>query len=277
MAKLWDEVDDGYEVHKPLPQAPKPVELWPVAAYGRLEKEYREPYTAWKTTPSPQTRGALLRAVQPTIDQQLRLHIGQHKSPVLQGRAKLLASQALDNYDPKLASLRSHLGTQLKRLRREIHKQQIVRVPELLMQESRTLADAAQDFLDEHGREPSAEELADMTGVSLKRIARARAITAPVAQSQFFSGGEIGDEDDAEDSLAVENPDLWRDYAELLYVSSPGRDQVILEHTLGLHGARKLSNQALAKKLGVSPGAVSQRKAKLQAQLQQAQAAGLLS
>jgi DNA-binding NarL/FixJ family response regulator len=42
---------------------------------------------------------------------------------------------------------------------------------------------------------------------------------------------------------------------------------VILEHALGLHGKPVLQNQQIAKKLRLSPGAVSQRKAKIQAKL----------
>jgi DNA-binding NarL/FixJ family response regulator len=44
-----------------------------------------------------------------------------------------------------------------------------------------------------------------------------------------------------------------------------------MEHTLGLHGKKVLSNQEIARKLRLTPGAVSQRKATIQQLLNQEQ------
>jgi len=40
-----------------------------------------------------------------------------------------------------------------------------------------------------------------------------------------------------------------------------------MEHTLGMHGKRVLSNQDVARKLKLSPGAISQRKARIQSKM----------
>jgi DNA-binding NarL/FixJ family response regulator len=37
-----------------------------------------------------------------------------------------------------------------------------------------------------------------------------------------------------------------------------------MEHTLGMNNKKVLSNQEIARKLGLSPGAISQRKARIQ-------------
>ena len=53
-------------------------------------------------------------------------------------------------------------------------------------------------------------------------------------------------------------------WVELVYSDLDETDQLILAHTLGLRGREVLQNQQLAKKLGISPGAVSQRKQRIQ-------------
>jgi hypothetical protein len=42
-----------------------------------------------------------------------------------------------------------------------------------------------------------------------------------------------------------------------------------MEHTLGMNGRRALNNTDLARKLGKSPGAISQAKARIQTMLDQ--------
>jgi len=62
--------------------------------------------------------------------------------------------------------------------------------------------------------------------------------------------------------------DAW---VQIVYDELPSLDQKIMELSLGLHGRKPLSNLEIAKKLGRSPGAISQRKAKIQELLDQEQ------
>jgi len=48
-------------------------------------------------------------------------------------------------------------------------------------------------------------------------------------------------------------------------------NQKIMEWTFGLYGSPQLSNQAIAQRLKLSPGAISQRKANIQRILDQEQ------
>jgi DNA-directed RNA polymerase specialized sigma subunit len=57
--------------------------------------------------------------------------------------------------------------------------------------------------------------------------------------------------------------------AEMLHEELPERDQKILEWSLGLHGSNPISNLEISSRLGVTPGAVSQRKAILQRRLEE--------
>ena len=63
--------------------------------------------------------------------------------------------------------------------------------------------------------------------------------------------------------LAVDGNRQWV----FLSTGERGADQKIMELSLGMRGHKPLSNLEIAKKLGRSPGALSQRKAKIQAMI----------
>jgi hypothetical protein len=60
---------------------------------------------------------------------------------------------------------------------------------------------------------------------------------------------------------------MQESWHEFVYHDLDPIDQVILEHSLGLHGKQVLPNQDIARKLKLSPGAISQRKVRIQDQL----------
>ena len=53
------------------------------------------------------------------------------------------------------------------------------------------------------------------------------------------------------------------DYLEYVYASSGPIEQKIIEWSSGLHGKQRLSNNEIARRLGISPAAVSQRRNKI--------------
>jgi hypothetical protein len=103
-------------------------------------------------------------------------------------------------------------------------------------------------------------EIADKTGISVKRINYVSKFRYPMSQGSF-SG--MGEEENEMFSPAVEQgpSNTW---FEFVYSDLDPTNQKIMEWTLGLHGQKPLSNQAIARKLRMTPGAVSQRKAKIQ-------------
>jgi len=113
---------------------------------------------------------------------------------------------------------------------------------------------------DELGRSPSYEEIADRSGIDIKRLQRIRAMKMPTVGESAQEGDE-GSQMYAEDQ-AVEGPeDLWQ---KTVYHSLSPTDQVVFQHTTGLYGAKILPNAIIASRLRISPGAVSQRKARIQ-------------
>ena len=236
-----------------------------MAMDGRLEPEYHDDFHAWKTAPSPQTTTKLLATVKPSIDKAISAHVGQD-NPLLRSRAKTMSLTAMQSYDPTRARIGTHLMNQLQGLKRvNRQQQQIISVPERIALESHHLREGENELRDRLGRDPSSVELADHTGISLRRLAHVRKYRPAVAEGFFSQMG--GDDEDGGFAPAVDQQSPTDHWTELVYGDLDSSSQLILEHTLGLHGKPVLQNQALAAKLGISPGAVSQRKLLLQRKL----------
>ena len=68
------------------------------------------------------------------------------------------------------------------------------------------------------------------------------------------------------------DPTGWHEF---VYNDLNEVDKAIMEYTLGLHGIKQLPTTEIAKKLNISPGAVSQRAQRIQAKLNQREELGL--
>lgn len=229
-----------------------------------LEPEFAPHYNAWKSDPHPANTGNLLGAVQPVLNSALRTYVGPKPSPIMQSKAKLMAIDAMDRYDPTRAKLRTHLMSQLQGLRRLNAKEsQILSIPEQVALDQQHLRDSENQLRDELGRDPSDSELADHVKLSPKRLGYLRKAHNVYAQGTIESQRS---DDGGEDvyAPAVSNDGAPNAYHEFVYNDLGPIDQKIMEHSLGLHRRPVLQNQEIARRLGLSPGAVSQRKAKIQ-------------
>jgi DNA-directed RNA polymerase specialized sigma subunit len=226
-----------------------------------LEEEFHAPYHVWKADPSPRNASALLQAVDPVISSALRTYGGTSPSPVLRSHAKLLVLDAAGRYDPSRAKLRTHLMTNLQGLRRVHARQtQIIGVPERVGLDLHRLHLAERDLSDKLGRDPSDAELAEHTGLSMKRLGHVRQARPGYAEGQIAARGPEG-EPAFDPAVVGADDEAW---VRFVHHDLHPADQLILEHTLGLNNKRKLSKQQIAKKLRLSPGAISQRAAKIQ-------------
>jgi len=231
---------------------------------GQLEKPYTDVYTAWKDNPDQTTRGELLRAVDPIIGTALHSY-APTGGPNAKSQAKLLAMKAFDTYDPEKGTLKTHLLSQLRGLQRiQGQSQQIIGIPERVVLDRQQLADTEKEMREELGRDPSDAEIAGRTGLSLKRIGYIR------QAKPGTNTGSMVDETGAPfvPPSTVPGEDMpgtvWR---ELVYHDLGPVDQAIVDYTFGQHGAPVLETREIAKRLGITPGAVSQRKTKIQAML----------
>lgn len=227
-----------------------------------LEPDLASDFDAWKRNPNPASTGNMIRRLQPTIDRAMSAHIGQG-SPLLKSHARKMTIQALGTYDATKAGLKTHLMNQLQGLRRVARQQsQIIKVPERVSLDQGRLVEAENALRDMLGRDPTSDELADHTSLSLKRIKHVRSFKPAIAEGTLEGYAEQQDEPGGFTPATVQTgPDPW---LELVYYDLDPINKKIMEWTLGLHGTKPLSNQRIAAKLGVSPGAISLRKATIQ-------------
>jgi len=228
-----------------------------------LEQEYKDAYENWTQDDTPEGNAAILSAVDPIIHKGVSMY-GSGQSPLLRSRARKLTLQGLHNYDRKRSRLQSHLLNQMQGLRR-ISRQQhdIINVPERVLSDSHKLHQYTQELQDKLGREPSDSELSNKAGVSTKRIKYVREWQPGLTMGQLSA---VDPEFSPGARSLEQNHDAW---LEVVYDDLPPIDQKIMEWSLGLHGREKLSNKEIATKLLRSPGAISQRKAKIQQLLRQ--------
>ena len=122
--------------------------------------------------------------------------------------------------------------------------------------ELQRLMDISNRFEDDHGREPSVGELADMTGLNTRRIEKLLNGNTVINDTSSLS-------EESQESTFTQKDVTDEDYFEYVYSSVGPIDQKIMEWTSGMHGKPQLSNGMIASKLGISAAAVSQRKNKL--------------
>lgn len=231
-----------------------------------LEPEYQAPYAAWKAAPGPKTMGALLEAVKSVREAGLRTN-APNSSPTMKTHAKLNNAEAIAKYDPMRGKLKTHLMYHMQGLHRaNAQENQIIRLPERVGIDSYHLRQHEADLRDELGRSPSMAELSDRSGLSSRRIQHIRKAQPGMPEGMLATQGEAGDEQPSA-GPAVQQSDSDRIWHEFVYNDLQPTDQVIMEHTLGLYGHPVLPKKEIARKLNISPGAVTQRAAKIQAQL----------
>ena len=233
---------------------------------NKIESAYQPAYTAWSENPNPTTTSDLLKQINPVIDSAMKTFGGAAaQSPTLRSHARRISMESFNTYDPAKGPLKTHLMANLQGLRRKSQQeQQIISIPEQVALDLYQTEEAGKELEDKLGRTPSDEELADFTGVSLKRLGYIRQARRPVAEGTIMqSTGDAGMYMPAV-KAPQESSAAW---VELIYSDLNKTDQYILERSMGLHGHQPQSQGQIAKALRLSPGAVSQRQQRIQAQL----------
>ena len=226
-----------------------------------IEDDLVEPYEAWSKDPTPENSQTLLRAVEPSIRSAVKAHVGDD-NPLVMGRAKIIALNAMKNYNPKGARISTYLSRQLQGIKRHNRNQLSgVRVPENVQLQRAKIQEEANQFEIEYGREPTYDELSRQLHMPIKKVQRIMSANTGLSESQIQdANGDVyqpGVNSQAEDSISVN----------LLYEDESEINKLIMEYTLGMYGQPVLKNQDIARKLGISPGAVSQRKKLIQERL----------
>lgn len=222
-----------------------------------------EAYAVWRQKPEPTTMRSLLHAADTVIGRAITQYAGGDKA--MRARAKRLAIEAFRSYDPKhKTQLKTHLMIRLKPLQREYTKRTSpLAVPERVQLDQLRMRNAEQSLTEMYGREPSDDELAEYMGLSKRRIAHVRSYTKGVlSESQMRnSEGEL----QLPASEHVTASDIWVEY---VHHDLDPVDKKIMEWKTGYGGHDVLSTNEIAKRLKISPSAVSQRAAKIARKLE---------
>jgi len=230
-----------------------------------LEEEHRPAFEAWQADQTPAGNAAFLKHIDPIVQKGVKMY--GDGSPLTSSQARLMALNAVRKYDPTRSRLQSHMLNQMQGLRRVARKQQeVLRVPERVLLENQRLQQYSQEVQDEIGREPTDAELSDRLGISLQRLTKIRQYQPGMSSGQAESADPMQGQPASYIPGQQEAENYW---VQIVYQDLGALDQKIMELTLGLNGHKKLSNQEVAKKLNRSPGAITQRKMRIQRLLDQ--------
>jgi len=257
MENLFDKLTSKLPKATPdeLEMLDEDIVVAPIEKYKK--KSMKDMVLDWQKDRNPEKTSLLLKKLRPTINSALTSFApGMEKS--LQIKATKLALDAAGTYDPSYGTDPStHVFHTLKRLYRYGAKRNnIMPVSERGYAETKYIKALMAEFEDAKGREPSAMELADRSGFSVKKInkilganrIRNDSSTINPDTHQSYVGASDLDDDD---------------YFEYVYASVGPIDQKIMEWSSGKHGRPVLANQEIAQRLHVTPAAISQRRAKL--------------
>jgi DNA-directed RNA polymerase specialized sigma subunit len=237
-----------------------------------VSQDFDTLYPQWKANQSPETNTRMLQVIQPIVDTAVSSYGGKATSPNLKSRARLMALKALSTYDPQRGNVKTHLLSQLQSLRRlSAQEQNIISIPEQVGLDYRRLAESENELRDNLGRDVLDDELADHTGLSVRRIRKVRAFNQPVSEGMTTARSSTS-EDAANTDIASSLPgatntaDAWMNF---VYDDLSPTDKLIMDMSLGRNGRRATSTQDIARRLNITPGAVSQRAAKIQNMIDQ--------
>jgi DNA-directed RNA polymerase specialized sigma subunit len=173
---------------------------------------------------------------------------------VLESQARRAAADAINEFNPASGMrLSSFLITRAKQ---DLHRyvgtyQNVARIPEFRINQIGKFREAQADLSNKFNREPSADELADHLGVSMKHVTALQKSLRPDLLESAIDFDEDG-EADAE----------W-ERAMVAYYSLDGTEKLIFDYSLGAHGKPKLSPGEVAKKVGLDSVRYSQAKKRL--------------
>ncbi len=221
----------------------------------------------YRQQPTPQNLYKAVQDYSSTIDYITQSIVGK-SSPIIKDRARLLAADAVKTYDPATqVPFKSWLRQSLmpiSRISREVTE--VISVPERVRRDRSALLRAREELYDELDREPSEMELADRTGIPVKRQKKLNGSIQGVRSESAFSASAVeGEGESADPSVKAFDPNKeWEDY---VYNELEDTDKIIFNGLTGYNGAPVVKGIDLAAKLKLSPAAITKRAKLIQARL----------
>lgn len=213
-----------------------------------------ELWQQWKKTNSPKDLTALLERLQPLIQREVGKW-GSTVPPVaLESKARALTVEALKTYNPNMgAAIGTHVTSRLRKLSRHVYPyQNVARLPENKQLMFNTFTVATERLYDEHGRDPTVDEIADELQWTPKKVGEFQ---------RSFGRRELVESEGAEmSSGATVSP-----MVDFYYHGLAPEDKLLFEAITGYPdptGKRALSNPQIMSKFRLTQGQLSYKKRK---------------
>ena len=228
--------------------------------YTTKQQEDLELWREWKRTKSPVTLELLLRNLAPLINREVGKWGATVPRVALESKARILTIEALENYDPNRgAAIGTHVTNRLRKLSRFVYPyQNVARLPENKQLLFNTFQVAQNKLYDEHGRDPTVEEISDELGWSKRKVTDFQLSFG--RRELVESEGAFIDDDPATTGLV-----------DFYYHGLSPDDKRLFEDITGYGGKRPLSNSQLMSKYGLTQGQLSYRKRKFIDQIKRIQ------
>jgi len=128
-----------------------------------MSKELQEKVAEYSRTKSPTIAKEIMVMVEPKIEAQVKKWSGSIPEYIIRAEAHKATKRALDTYNPNYGtSFTTHLYNHLQTISRVVYENQnIIRLPEHMVQDITTYKNATAEFYSEHGYDPSIKELQD--------------------------------------------------------------------------------------------------------------------
>lgn len=261
-------IDPGSKPTPPRLKLPYENQLFRSPQQASREESRTNAFDLWNKEQTPANTSALISSLQPSIRKSVMKYVGTD-DPVTMAQAKRLVIEALPRYDARQAQIETFIDRQIQPIMRwHSRRKSTVKLPDKMKLYASAIGNATRELEREYGRPPSSRQIADRTGLPLKRIEEVRKFDKALLSGSYEVGSDDGDDIvTIEDQAVIDDQAAANAWLQYVHDDLSSIDQAILEHTTGLNGADVLSNTALAKKLKLSPGAISQRKARIQALL----------
>lgn len=221
------------------------------------------PYDIYKADSTPENLYKVTKSLKPTIDSAVAT-MGGSGNPQIAAKARVIAAKAIQSFNPEAGvSLPTWVSNQLRQLTRDIRKSNsVMSVPDGVMLDAYTIYKKTSEFEEENDREPTVDELADLTHMSKKRIEDVRKKMMPVVNETATESTE------GESLLSGSRDDFSADALDYVYNESDTTDKKLLEYTVGYGGTRPLDNAQIMEKLKLTPVQLTRRKARLSMRIQ---------
>ena len=228
--------------------------------YTTEQQKDLELWREWKKTKSPVTLELLLNHLAPLINREVGKWGATVPRVALESKARVLTIQALEEYDThRGAAIGTHITNRLRKLSRFVYPyQNVARLPENKQLLFNTFQVAQNKLYDNHGRDPTVEEISDELGWAKKKV---------VDFQSAFGRRELVESEGA----YLEDDSATTGLVDFYYHGLAPDDKNLFEDITGYGGKKPLPNSKLMSKYKLTQGQLSYRKRKFVDQIKRIQ------